>query len=112
MGYTTEFNGSFQLDKPLTAKQVDKLNTFSRTRHDDDPTDAPGIWCQWVATADGAEIEWDGGEKFYAYKAWLTYIIEKFLTPWGRTLTGSIEWRGEDWGDTGTLVVEDGVLVG
>lgn len=32
MGYTTEFYGSFQLDKPLTAMQVEYLNLFADTR--------------------------------------------------------------------------------
>jgi hypothetical protein len=32
MGYTTEFSGSFKLDKPLTEAQVAYLNEFSATR--------------------------------------------------------------------------------
>lgn len=32
MGYTTDFTGSFQLDKPLTAAQVAYLERFCRTR--------------------------------------------------------------------------------
>lgn len=33
MGYTTEFNGAFELDKPLSSKQLDYLRAFSCTRH-------------------------------------------------------------------------------
>lgn len=32
MGYTTDFIGSFQLNKPLTKKQFDYINLFSETR--------------------------------------------------------------------------------
>jgi len=32
MGYTTEFFGSFKLDKPLTAIQIEYLNMFADTR--------------------------------------------------------------------------------
>jgi len=32
MGYTTDFSGQFNLDKPLTAAQVAYLNAFSDTR--------------------------------------------------------------------------------
>lgn len=32
MGYTTEFEGCFHLDKPLTAAQKDYINRFAETR--------------------------------------------------------------------------------
>jgi hypothetical protein len=32
MGYTTEFTGTFKLDKPLTAEQIEYLNMFSGSR--------------------------------------------------------------------------------
>jgi hypothetical protein len=33
MGYTTEFEGRFNLDKPLTVPQFNYLNAFSEVRH-------------------------------------------------------------------------------
>ncbi len=33
MGYTTDFEGSFTLDKPATAEQIAYLNKFSSVRH-------------------------------------------------------------------------------
>jgi hypothetical protein len=173
MGYTTDFNGHFTLDAPLTEKQAKYLNQFSGTRrikratgslenlppevtrlvedlpdpvreavglpvgpegayfvgssenygqeydgtileYNDPPEGQPGLWCQWIAVEDedGAytRIEWDGGEKFYEYTAWLEYIVENFLKPWGRTLNGEVEWQGEDRGDIGLLVVKDNVV--
>lgn len=65
----------------------------------------PGIWCQWVPSEDGGALEWDGGEKFYSYEEWLTFLLDHFLTPWGYKVSGEIDWRGQDSDDTGTLFV-------
>jgi len=71
------------------------------------PGDQPGLWCQWIPTEDGKYIEWDGGEKFYDYVEWLSYIIDHFLLPWGYNLNGRVEWTGEDSEDVGAINVED-----
>lgn len=71
------------------------------------PSGQHGLWCQWVPTDDGTAIEWDGGEKFHEYVPWLEYLITHFLAPWGYTLNGEVEWRGDDWDDTGTISVID-----
>jgi hypothetical protein len=74
------------------------------------PSSQPGLWCQWIPSADGNFIEWDCGEKFYYYVEWLEYIVENFLKPWGYTLNGEVEWRGEEWEDAGTIMVKDNVI--
>lgn len=73
--------------------------------YNDEPSDQPGLWCQWTPNEAGTAIEWDGGEKFTRYIAWLNYIIEHFLRPWGYTLNGEIHWQGEDPEDRGTIYV-------
>jgi hypothetical protein len=103
MGYTTDFDGQFELDKPLTVSQVETLKAFADERHDGQGF--PGIWCQWVANHDGTGICWDGNEKFYNYTEWLAYVIENFLDKWGLTLNGEVTWQGEDAGDIGMLRV-------
>ena len=75
--------------------------------HNYPPSTQPGLWCQWIIAEDGKVLEWDEGEKFYEYVKWLEYLIEKFFIPWGCILNGSIEWRGEDWDDAGTIWVND-----
>ena len=70
------------------------------------PGTQPSLWCQWTPTEDGLHIEWDLGEKFYAYVEWLEYIIEKILAPRGYVLSGEVRWRGEDFDDTGKIVVK------
>ena len=78
--------------------------------HNDPPKNQPGLWCQWVPSADGGGIEWNGGEKFYYYVEWLNYIIKNFLIPWGLVLNGTVKWRGEDFDDAGKILVKDNVV--
>lgn len=75
------------------------------------PAGQPGLWCQWRPNEDGEScLEWDRGEKFYDYVAWLEYLIEHFFKPWGYTLKGRVEWRGEEWDDTGVIQVENNIV--
>ena len=87
------------------------------------PTGQPGLWCQWVPTADGTAIEWDGGEKFYYVDEWMQYLIDHFLKPnaiasrsddlqfenftFDHTVSGIIDAQGENKGDRWRLIVEN-----
>lgn len=71
------------------------------------PRTQPGLWCQWVPTADGMALEWDQNEKFYNYVEWLQYIVSKVLKPRGYALSGEVEWQGEERTDTGRIVVKN-----
>lgn len=107
MGYTTEFTGTVRIEPPLNDAEREYLTTFSRSRRmsrpggryaldgpDDEGLDVdlqnrpphgqPGLWCQWVPTDDGAELHWDGQEKFYRSSAWMAYLIDTFLRPGSR----------------------------
>jgi hypothetical protein len=157
MGYTTQFDGQFNLSKPLTDEQSTYLHTFSGTRrmkrnsdilmtqyngqhglngnygidgeffcfddgnygqsetsnivnYNHPPSTQPSLWCQWIPTEDNMGIEWDGNEKFYCYDEWLAYIIDNFLKPWGITLSGEVEFQGEENDDTGKIIVVDNVV--
>lgn len=155
MGYTTQFEGRFTLDKALTVPQLNYLTAFADTRrfrrsaafvetlpdpfrlavglpvgkeggyyvggresadgdylnYNTPPEGQPGLWCKWCPSADGQGVEWDGGEKFYAYVEWLQYLIEHFLKPWGHVLNGEVTWAGEEPGDLGRIVVTDNVVL-
>lgn len=74
------------------------------------PGNQPGLWCQWTVSDDGTELVWNEAEKFYSYVEWLQYMIDNFFTPWGAKLNGSIDWEGEERGDTGTIKVVDSVI--
>ncbi len=108
MGYQTDFIGSFEFEKELTAGQVKELQDFNNERHGGN-TEAfegmPGFWCQWTASDDGKFLEWDGGEKFYNYIEWLEYLLEHFIVPWGNKLNGEVQWEGEESGDLGKIKV-------
>lgn len=111
MGYTTEFKGAFATNKKMPATLVKKLREFSDERHGGDTqpfAGFPGFWCDWVPTPDAKGIQWSGAEKFYNYEAWLQLIMDRFLTPAGITLTGTVRYRGEDFDDIGTLTIENG----
>jgi hypothetical protein len=148
MGYTTDFKGGLSFSRPLTEKEIEFINEFSRTRRmgrvvtnlpkpkkdfimgsygvegefyiDDEakgiidynrpPKTQPGLWCQWVVSEDGDQLEWDGGEKFYNYTEWLVYMVKNFFEPWGVKLNGTIEWRGEDWDDHGKIKVKKSLI--
>ena len=111
MGYTTSFTGRFHLDQPLTVEQLSILmdladNDDMREGYDlGDGFRAPSNYCQWVPTKDGKAIEWDGGEKFYSYVEWLELIVGRYLKPWGLTLSGRVEWQGEEGDDQGVIHV-------
>ncbi len=75
------------------------------------PDGQPGLWCQWTPGRNGDTIEWDRGEKFYDYCEWLEYLIAHFLNPWGYSLSGCVEWCGEEERDTGEILVIDNKVV-
>jgi hypothetical protein len=124
MGYSTDFEGAFEITPPLSDVLAAEMKAFAREDHRDpetgrDPKDMPGIWCQWVPEQSRYEgrdempwdsLVWDGGEKFYEYDQWLVYLIDHFLKPNGHTLNGDVTWSGEESGDLGMLSVRDNVL--
>ena len=72
----------------------------------------PGLWCQWeIIEENGVQyLQWDGGEKFYNYVEWLKYLDKHFFKPWKITLNGEIQWQGEEIGDIGKIVAENGEI--
>lgn len=108
MGYSTNFDGQFNFDKPLTVPQYNQLREFVRERHEG--SGFPGLYCQWVPTADGEGLEWNGNEKFYDYVMWLEYLIENFFKPWGITVSGSVRYQGQDIEDNGVIEVNNNVV--
>jgi hypothetical protein len=74
------------------------------------PPGVPGAYCQWTPTEDGSGLEWDGGEKFYDWAEWLTYLVDNFLKPWGLVLNGRVAYQGEKAGDAGYLVCTNNMV--
>jgi len=115
MGYSTNFRGELEFDKTLTKDMVDTYNKFANTRHEDGykPNGKPSIWLQWEITEENGKyfLIWDECEKFYNYVEWLEYVIKYVFKGWGLKLNGSFEWRGDEWEDTGQIIVKDNVVV-
>ena len=112
MGYTTEFQGTLELDRKLDDETHTELDQLNQRRHggDIDHDGFPSFYCQWVPTEDGKAIMWDGGEKFYGYIEWLQHIIDKYLKPKDYVLNGKLLYSGEEIGDTGSITVENNVI--
>jgi hypothetical protein len=75
--------------------------------YNEPPEGVPGLWCGWTPSEDGHALVWDGQEKFYNYVEWLDFLIQKVLVPRGYSVSGTMQWRGEDWNDTGRIIVLD-----
>jgi hypothetical protein len=102
MGYTTNFEGQFNITPTLSLEHFQRLTKFADERHEGD---GPGYYCQWVPNDNGTALEWDGGEKFYDYEEWIVYLIKNFLVKWGYVLNGQVMWQGEEVGDVGVITI-------
>jgi len=116
MGYSTDFIGQFDLNRPLDSEHNSFLKLFANTRHgegdeiDENNPEPPGIWCQWVPSEDGKTIEWDENEKFYDYIEWIQYLLKHFLIPWGYILNGKVIWQGENMCDRGKIEIDNNLV--
>lgn len=111
MGYTTDFEGMFSIEPVLTLEHKNELEDLAESLGGpNNPPNAPDSYLQWVPTEDGKHLEWDGGEKFYDYTQWLTWLIDDKLKPWGYTVSGSVKWAGEEADDRGILSVVNNVV--
>jgi hypothetical protein len=112
MGYTTSFNGRLKFNRELTVSELRYYEKFIEDGFDDSQKliGDYGGYCQWEITKDGKGLEWDGGEKFYGYIAWLKFVLDCILGPWGVVANGELEWDGEEQGDVGLIKVEDNLV--
>lgn len=120
MGYTTTFEGHFNIKPNLTIAQVKEVNDFCSRRHDDGQVGAspdsggirgaPGIWCDYEVSPCGDLITWNGNEKSYSMEKWLGVLIKKFFVPHGQVLDGQMKATGEQPGDNWLLVCKDNVV--
>jgi hypothetical protein len=92
-------------------EQWDEDSEVSVVNYNRPPKTQPGLWCQWIPTANGGGIQWNGAEKFYYYVEWLQYIINNFIKPWGYVLNGEVNWQGEREEDTGMILVASNRII-
>jgi hypothetical protein len=108
MGYTTSFEGRFELDRLPHAEVIVQINALSGADGRELKNGAPDAYCPWELTKDCRGIEWDGGEKAYRYIEWLQYIIDHVLKPAGVGIGGTVSYSGEDVTDAGIIAIEGG----
>ncbi len=116
MGYSTNFTGRFNFNRPLTVPEFRQLESMADYHKQgegylknftDTPDRLPDSYLQWQPTEDGQGLEWNGGEKFYEYVHWLRWLIKHYFMPRDIVLNGDIQWQGEETGDIGILRVID-----
>ena len=98
---------------PIDCKFIRKSDDITILNHNYPPSTQPGLWLQWIIEDhedDSFTLEWDGEEKFYNYIAWLEYLIKKIFIPANAVLNGEVEYRGEDWTDTGFITIKDNIV--
>lgn len=63
------------------------------------PEDQWDLYCPWRPSEDGMHMEPAESINNYenSYPHWMSYLIEHFLGPWGYSLSGTVEARGETW---------------
>lgn len=132
------FQGHFTLNKQLTPALHEFLNKLNQSRrmgrfcdneiygfqgefYVDDaavpilntntpPITQPSLYCCWKPTEDGLGIEWDRNENFYEFTEWLNYIVNKILIPNDYSLTGDVDWVGDDPYEGGVLCVDNNFI--
>lgn len=117
MGYDTNYNGSFELDKELSLSDFNELIELNNTRHEkylntkyeDDPRETPSLYCPWTPSENGLFIEFDGLEKPSGEIFWIREIC-KILAAKGYILNGEVEWNGQESGDMGKIKVVNNVV--
>jgi len=107
MGYTTEFDGEFRLNKPLDDDTFYALEDLDGSYSNGE---LPDSYCQWKVGADWQSIKWDGGEKFYYYIEWIRAINRQYLLPKKYILNGEVLFQGESVKDCGRIVANDGKI--
>ncbi|HYO89516.1 MAG TPA: hypothetical protein VER79_12760 [Candidatus Limnocylindrales bacterium] len=73
------------------------------------PGGQPGLWRDFDVSDDGGSLISGDTDHLNPerHTEWITYLIVNFLSPWGIHLSGTLSWQGEDYLDTGVIVVEE-----
>jgi hypothetical protein len=69
--------------------------------------EVPSRYCKWTVSLNKRALVWDKMEKFCNYVNWLEYLISHFFAVWGVQLNGTINWKGANRGNQGTITVKN-----
>lgn len=109
MGYNTDFDGHFGINKPVDDETYEQWKQIYDTWIPNPPPHLSRN-CGWIITENRTRIEWDGIEKFYCYIEWMRLLLDDIFIPNGYILNGQVDWIGENDDDVGTIVIRDNVL--
>jgi hypothetical protein len=108
MGYCVRWDGHFETDKPLSVEHITILRKHDEAEDWPDKTWEPRFRDNpWVLGTDGMSFAVET-DKPGDWKPWLQYTLDRFLTPWGYVLSGTVKWDGEEEGDEGVITIEGG----
>lgn len=110
MGYTTDFEGNFVLASEEQNLDESFEEFVKKAKHTNGLS-----YCQWILTYSHKQgnihyykLMWDGGEKFYDYVEWLTYLINTYFK--NSTLSGLVYFTGEVVKDSGVIKILDNTV--
>jgi hypothetical protein len=71
------------------------------------PRSQPGVLCDWTFGDDASSIVWAGQPgSLQTHLAWLQYLLDEFLVPWGHETNGAVYWRStENDSEQGVIVL-------
>jgi hypothetical protein len=100
MGYSVNYIGEFKTNVPIDAETKEHL---------EEDLDLVGYYdgnypIYWHFQDDLQTLEWQGGEKFHIHETWIVDVVEA-LRARGYTLSGKIQYQGEEIGDCGVIDV-------
>jgi len=64
-------------------------------------------YCPWEAGSGGRSIVPSEHECPRDFEEWITWIVEKFLAPYGTIVNGEVTWYGEEAPDCGKIRIVD-----
>lgn len=114
MGYRTNFDGEFTLDKPLDKDTQDLISSFNDAEFDESLLSIELIeklkgledYCPWLYDDQYNVLYCESG-KCYGFEDWINLLIEHFLKPKGYIVNGIVFWDGEDTSDIGEINITD-----
>ena len=79
--------------------------------HNHPPSTQPSLWCDWELMANNQTIIGpDESSTFRLWTEWIEYLITAVLAPRSYVVNGEDNWQGEDYDDTGAIVVRQNVV--
>ena len=94
------------VEPPLGPAELEHFHNFTKNRHSD--TKYPSQWCDWIPSADGTRLLWNGNPQFYQFLPWLKRIVKRYSAT--HNVIGTVKWTSSDPLQWGTIIVSRGQM--